>query len=166
MVSIIRAPEVQDVSLGDPSWSDVNGIIWSVVELNIGIVSACLPTMRPIFHCLLHTPRQIITQMKSSTHSHENHHIRLQDFNESSTQTHYGPSTDLQGLMNSNMSRRYERPWEVHSPQRACIRSESDPASVSDYNTPVEKFEPMPNAIRVTTEVDIRHTPDADRIHI
>lgn len=47
VVSIIRATQIRDVSLTDLSWSDVDGVVWSVVELNLGIVSACLPTLRP-----------------------------------------------------------------------------------------------------------------------
>ena len=48
-MSVIRVPAIAHISLTDPSWSDVYGAIWSVVELNVGIVSACLPTLRPLF---------------------------------------------------------------------------------------------------------------------
>ena len=49
VASIIRVPYIARMSLLDPSWSDVYGAIWSIVELNLGIVSACLPTLRPLF---------------------------------------------------------------------------------------------------------------------
>lgn len=49
VASVIRVPYIAHISLVDPSWSDVYGSIWSIVELNLGIVSACLPTLRPLF---------------------------------------------------------------------------------------------------------------------
>ncbi len=52
--SVIRVPYIAHISLVDPSWSDVYGVIWSVVELNLGIVSACLPTLRPLFIHVFH----------------------------------------------------------------------------------------------------------------
>ena len=54
IASVIRVPYVAQISLLDPSWSDVNGAIWSIVELNVGIVSACLPTLRPLFLHVFH----------------------------------------------------------------------------------------------------------------
>ncbi|MCJ1232295.1 hypothetical protein MMC14_000244 [Varicellaria rhodocarpa] len=54
VVSIIRIPQVRSVSLTDPAWSDVSGSIWSIVETNIGLVSACLPTLRPLYSYLFH----------------------------------------------------------------------------------------------------------------
>lgn len=49
VASVIRVPYIAHISLVDPSWSDVGGAVWSVVEPNLGIVSACLPTLRPLF---------------------------------------------------------------------------------------------------------------------
>ncbi|KAM0795174.1 hypothetical protein BDR22DRAFT_894424 [Usnea florida] len=49
VASVIRVPYIARMSLLDPSWSDVYGAIWSIVELNLGILSACLPTLRPLF---------------------------------------------------------------------------------------------------------------------
>lgn len=47
--SIYRSILTHEISHTDPSWSDVRATIWTVVELCIGILSACLPTMRPLF---------------------------------------------------------------------------------------------------------------------
>lgn len=54
LASIIRVPYISHMSLVDASWSDVYGGIWTVVELNLGIVSACLPTLRPLFLHVFH----------------------------------------------------------------------------------------------------------------
>ena len=47
-VSIIRIFAVTSTSLDDPSWSNVYGTVWSVVEIDIGIVCACLPMLGPL----------------------------------------------------------------------------------------------------------------------
>ncbi|KAI9871072.1 MAG: hypothetical protein M1830_003474 [Pleopsidium flavum] len=46
---IIRATYVGTASPKDPSWNDVNGAVWSIIEVCVAVVSACLPTMRPLF---------------------------------------------------------------------------------------------------------------------
>ena len=48
IASIIRAVYVGQISLTDPSWSDALRAMWTVVELSLGVVSACLPTLRPL----------------------------------------------------------------------------------------------------------------------
>lgn len=45
---IIRSIEVGTASPKDQSWATVSGCIWSCVEPCVGIISACLPTMRPL----------------------------------------------------------------------------------------------------------------------
>ncbi|KAI9876590.1 MAG: hypothetical protein M1830_006168 [Pleopsidium flavum] len=48
LASIIRLFSLDKVSFTDASWADVGGNLWSTVELCMGIVSACLPTLGPI----------------------------------------------------------------------------------------------------------------------
>ena len=53
IVSIYRIPKEAELSLMDAPWSDVDAAVWSVVEVCIGIVSACLPTYRPlVIYCM------------------------------------------------------------------------------------------------------------------
>jgi len=47
--SIYRTIVTHEISNTDPTWSDVSTDEWSIIELCIGILSACLPTMRPLF---------------------------------------------------------------------------------------------------------------------
>lgn len=42
-------PKEAQLSLKDAPWSDVDAAVWSVVEVCLGIVGACLPTYRPLF---------------------------------------------------------------------------------------------------------------------
>ncbi|KAI9685707.1 MAG: hypothetical protein M1822_004267 [Bathelium mastoideum] len=37
----------------DITWSLVNGVIWTIVEINTGIICACLPLLRPILNLML-----------------------------------------------------------------------------------------------------------------
>ena len=48
IASVIRAVYVGQISRTDGSWSDALGCMWTVVELCLGVVSACLPTLRPL----------------------------------------------------------------------------------------------------------------------
>ena len=54
VASIVRVPFIAHMSLVDQTWSDIDGFIWSLVELSLGIVSACLPTLRPLFLRVFH----------------------------------------------------------------------------------------------------------------
>ena len=49
IASVIRVPYIAKRSPVDSSWTDADACIWSIIELNLAIVSACLPTLRPLF---------------------------------------------------------------------------------------------------------------------
>ncbi|MCJ1424140.1 hypothetical protein MMC29_002027, partial [Sticta canariensis] len=51
---IYRATIVYRMSQPDASWPDVDPPIWATVEMNIGIFSACLPTLHPVVHWIAH----------------------------------------------------------------------------------------------------------------
>ncbi|MCJ1358750.1 MAG: hypothetical protein MMC33_008750 [Icmadophila ericetorum] len=46
---IVRCFTVSEASAQDISWAVSEGAIWSLVEISVGIVGACLPTLRPLF---------------------------------------------------------------------------------------------------------------------
>ncbi|MCJ1363785.1 hypothetical protein MMC16_002894 [Acarospora aff. strigata] len=48
VVSIIRIPILMSISLTDITWTQCGVATWSLVEISIGIFSACLPVMRPL----------------------------------------------------------------------------------------------------------------------
>ncbi|KAL8715738.1 MAG: hypothetical protein Q9220_000405 [cf. Caloplaca sp. 1 TL-2023] len=56
VVSIYRATIIGKLSFDDASWVDTDPAIWSAVEVCIGIVSACLPTLRPLWTSVFHSP--------------------------------------------------------------------------------------------------------------
>ncbi|KAL6714621.1 hypothetical protein ACLMJK_008046 [Lecanora helva] len=53
IASTYRTIVVKRLSHKDASWADVDPAIWAIVENAIGIVSASLPTMRPIYSFLV-----------------------------------------------------------------------------------------------------------------
>ncbi|KAG6995586.1 hypothetical protein G7Y79_00044g080570 [Physcia stellaris] len=55
LISIIRVTQLSNTSLIDPSWSAVGISTWSAAELAAGIISACLPVLRPIYTSLFHS---------------------------------------------------------------------------------------------------------------
>ena len=49
VISIIRANYVSTISFTNGTWVNSFGAIWSVVETCLAIVSACVPTLRPLY---------------------------------------------------------------------------------------------------------------------
>ncbi|MCJ1359517.1 MAG: hypothetical protein MMC33_009519 [Icmadophila ericetorum] len=49
LTAIIRLPLLFKLNEADPTWTIVDAGIWLNVEGSLGIVCACLPTMRPVF---------------------------------------------------------------------------------------------------------------------
>ncbi|KAK0510708.1 hypothetical protein JMJ35_007140 [Cladonia borealis] len=47
--SLYRTVIIHSENWVDPSWDDIPLGVWTMAELGIGVVSACLPTMRPLF---------------------------------------------------------------------------------------------------------------------
>ena len=52
--SIYRVTVLNGLSSPDATWALTPAAIWAFVENAIGIVSACLPTLRPIYNILVH----------------------------------------------------------------------------------------------------------------
>ncbi|KAI4240047.1 MAG: hypothetical protein LQ352_007732 [Teloschistes flavicans] len=49
IAGIVRIPLLAELSLIDVTWTSTNVGVWINVECNIGILSACLPILRPLF---------------------------------------------------------------------------------------------------------------------
>ncbi|KAL9597518.1 MAG: hypothetical protein Q9179_004236, partial [Wetmoreana sp. 5 TL-2023] len=49
IAGVVRIPLLSELKLSDITWTSVSVGVWINVECNIGIVSACLPILRPLF---------------------------------------------------------------------------------------------------------------------
>ncbi|KAI4143801.1 MAG: hypothetical protein L6R39_004452 [Caloplaca ligustica] len=49
IAGIVRIPLLAELKLSDITWTSISVGVWIDVECNIGIVSACLPILRPLF---------------------------------------------------------------------------------------------------------------------
>ncbi|KAI9892672.1 MAG: hypothetical protein M1814_001366 [Vezdaea aestivalis] len=54
VASVVRAFHVKDVITADLTYTDVNPEVWSMVEVSIGIITACLPTIRTSLSSFAH----------------------------------------------------------------------------------------------------------------
>ncbi|KAJ3580176.1 hypothetical protein NPX13_g389 [Xylaria arbuscula] len=54
VVAIIRTVQVSGLQFTDGFWGNGPGIIWSVVEVGLAVVAACLPVLRPVFNKLVY----------------------------------------------------------------------------------------------------------------
>lgn len=69
VVSIYRIPQLRGLSLYsyDPTWSDVEPSLWSIVEVSAGTLGACAITYRPLFNWLFRIQAsQSVPEGKSS----------------------------------------------------------------------------------------------------
>ncbi|KAL9118101.1 MAG: hypothetical protein Q9187_005355 [Circinaria calcarea] len=69
VVSVIRLVVWLQLKHIDPTWNFFPGVLWNLVEPNIAVVSACLPTMRPILRSVIGSSPQPSVPGKSSTAS-------------------------------------------------------------------------------------------------
>ncbi|KAF4993964.1 hypothetical protein FGRMN_6095 [Fusarium graminum] len=65
-ISIYRIQTLKTAaSTNDPNWNNVDAASWSFIEVSMAIVTACLPTLRPIFSKLM--PKLFATSMGRSS---------------------------------------------------------------------------------------------------
>lgn len=67
ITSIVRVIAVSSISLTDGSWVNTYAAIWAFVETSIAVVSACLPTIRPIYKYALYGKKGLSQLSKSSS---------------------------------------------------------------------------------------------------
>ncbi|KAL8689678.1 MAG: hypothetical protein Q9218_004708 [Villophora microphyllina] len=71
--SILRVPFLTQLNLNDASYSAVNAGVWLNVEIAIGILSASLPLMRPLFTRAF--PSQILSRFSKSHPTSGSHRL-------------------------------------------------------------------------------------------
>ncbi|KAJ6178544.1 hypothetical protein N7519_009005 [Penicillium mononematosum] len=69
VVSILRIVSFESAALNDPTFTSVGPETWSSVEQSVGIMCACLPTLRPLFRRLYGPPRTPSERVSSAPDS-------------------------------------------------------------------------------------------------
>lgn len=69
IISILRIVAFDNSSAGDPTYTTINTAMWSSVEQSLGIICACLPTLRPMFRQLYDASQHSLDK-SSGSHSH------------------------------------------------------------------------------------------------
>lgn len=72
----------------DPLWDSATTTYWSIIELNVGILCACLPTLRPL--ASKYVPTLLGTRTKPSTYNLKLQTIRTTKLGSSNTDTEAG----------------------------------------------------------------------------
>ena len=67
VISVFRLKSLLNVSFTDLTYTVTDGLIWSLLEPTLGLVSACLPTMRPLFSRLF--PDRLLNRSKGNKSS-------------------------------------------------------------------------------------------------
>ncbi|KAL9045427.1 MAG: hypothetical protein Q9214_001524 [Letrouitia sp. 1 TL-2023] len=70
--SVYRARIVHRISARDATWSDIEPAIWAAVEIKIGIVSACLPTLRPVLNWIIYGSPLSANERRASDETPQN----------------------------------------------------------------------------------------------
>ena len=152
VAAAIRIPFVLLVDNEDIFWSLVPFTIWSNIELNTGVISICLPALKPIFDRYSPGPRMAVsTTSKNSSFPNDidgksQKHQRLRDDIETGKETF----SRLPGRGRTN----------INGSSRTTVKTPgplpSDTTSTTDKERLVGEQEGWPmGAISVTKEVDV-----------
>src|SRR5271155_524357 len=75
MTSILRLHSLYVISRSDDvTWDNVGAATWSSVELNVGIMCACLPTLRPLMNRLF--PHALLSTQRITVDSRRENYVR------------------------------------------------------------------------------------------
>ncbi|KAJ5820243.1 hypothetical protein N7474_005834 [Penicillium riverlandense] len=90
IVSVMRIASFDFTEMYDPTWTGVNSSMYSSIEQSVGIICACLPTLRPLFRSLYgpsrdHSNRAPVSSSSSS--SSQNRHSICPQTPSSGTET-------------------------------------------------------------------------------
>ncbi|KAL2863497.1 uncharacterized protein BJX67DRAFT_260617 [Aspergillus lucknowensis] len=74
VTSICRLVSLKKISeSSDPTYDNVGAAAWSSIECNVGIICACLPTLRPLVSRII---PQLLSSLTASRHHHQHHNAK------------------------------------------------------------------------------------------
>ncbi|KAI4160884.1 MAG: hypothetical protein LQ342_005310 [Letrouitia transgressa] len=131
--AIVRIPLLTALKETDTTWTIVNAGIWINVECNLGVVSACLPVMRPlvkVFPALFRFRPSAIEP--PSSYGYEKRDGKSVPLSGESTWTGSGSTSTKVGTYRGSMEgyEREDKPgattdWERREGQRGCVGLEN-----------------------------------------
>ncbi|SLM35320.1 hypothetical protein LPUS_04536 [Lasallia pustulata] len=77
VASLYRIVKLPATTASDPLWSYTNATIWTSVEPSVGVVSACLPTMRPLLQYILSSRDRLESLAENAQDQARRHGIQL-----------------------------------------------------------------------------------------
>jgi hypothetical protein len=117
ITSILRLHSLYIISRSDDvTWDNVGAATWSSVELNVGIMCACLPPLRPLMnrlfpHALLSTQRITVDLRRENYVCHSTGRDNNSDLEDQGHGRSYTPmSTDPQDSKDKSMKTAVEMP--------------------------------------------------------
>ncbi|KAJ5780667.1 hypothetical protein N7457_005827 [Penicillium paradoxum] len=108
IVSILRVVSFDNANPNDPTFSNVNPATWSSVEQSVGIICACLPTLRPLFRRLYGSSRAD-SHMDGSSSYDDQHPTSLPR-----RLSQYDDDSSILGFAQSNSTRHDMRSTSSH----------------------------------------------------
>ncbi|KAI1344489.1 hypothetical protein F5Y15DRAFT_113185 [Xylariaceae sp. FL0016] len=93
-VSFVRLPTINRFTITEnPTFDSVDIAIWSGLENDIGVICACLPSLRVLVKPLISTIKGFGRSQKSSSHGYKSYQNSVPAYNEDFQPTHGGFST-------------------------------------------------------------------------
>ncbi|KAL8824702.1 MAG: hypothetical protein Q9170_008072 [Blastenia crenularia] len=144
IVSVIRLVVLSQVNTSDITWNYVPAACWSAAEPSIAVVSACLPSLRPLFVRLIwHRPKPSSSNLPSWRNSNKKH-IPLS--RNGSTQGSFNRLHEFEGRDEGR-----EGPWRTNSV--TVFGGKGKRGSAGDEVVMEEDGEVPSGRIRARTEV-------------
>ena len=119
IVSILRVTSFDYSNLGDGTYKNIEPATWSSIEQSVGIICACLPTLRPFFRWLYGTSRK-------STRNRDSAMSEFPKQTPLACRTYHGDEENALGLVNLPA-------------ERQVSSSQGNKGKQREYNRPISQ---------------------------
>ncbi|KAL3480909.1 hypothetical protein BJX99DRAFT_206021 [Aspergillus californicus] len=146
--AIVKAVLQSQVFSEPEMYRDANYHIWNSVELNVGIIAACFPTIKPLVKSIIGSTRSL-TGYASRTRKR------------TGADAYYGPNSHVLGSLHQSRIDREEQKYQVQIHANHPSLSGSDGGSEENLAHPRTPA-PMNTRILQTTEVTVQSEDSGD----
>ncbi|KAE9364734.1 hypothetical protein N431DRAFT_550158 [Stipitochalara longipes BDJ] len=127
-ISLVKILKLRDLLSFDPTFAGVDLTRWSIIELNVGIIAASLPSLRPLFKCLNRTAIDVYTRSRERRRYYADGEMNfVPDSNNALKTPGYSDSTlKTPGYIEIHIDSREYNPYGMYSPyDRNSMRRDS-----------------------------------------